>query len=179
MMMVLPAAKIFPAIQKVARALIIAPLLKRGWNSEKYEKMTGMEPPTLRGRHRCIHVILVKWVMTLSVWFLSKPSECLGVCKNSFGMTLPDSTEEPQEQKEPEPRGQTGHRPKCAIHCQRDDQNAPPSSAISQIAPNITAHHHPCRRKQPFDTVYLTEQHESNHVVMSAVLITGSVMYFL
>ncbi len=65
MMMLVPAAKIFPAIQKVARALIIAPLLKRGWNSEKYEKMTGMEPPTLRGRHRCIHVILVKWVKTL------------------------------------------------------------------------------------------------------------------
>lgn len=63
-------------------------------------------------------------------------------------MSLPDSTEEPQEQKEPETRGQTGHRPKCAINCQRDDQNAPPSSAISQIPPNITAHHHPCRRKQ-------------------------------
>lgn len=58
--MVLPAAKIFPAIQNVARALIIAPLRKRGWNSEKYEKMTGMDPPTLSVKHGCIHVILVE-----------------------------------------------------------------------------------------------------------------------
>lgn len=76
-------------------------------------------------------------------------------------MSLPDSTEEPQEQKEPEHRGQTGHRPKCAIHCQRDDQNAPPSSAISQIPPNITANHHPFQRKQAFYTLYLTEQQDS------------------
>lgn len=38
-------------------------------------------------RHKCIHVFLR--VKILSVYFLSKPSECVCGGKNSFGMSLP------------------------------------------------------------------------------------------
>lgn len=47
-----PAANMFPPIQKVARALIIVPLFILGINSEKYEKMTGIEPPTLQEENK-------------------------------------------------------------------------------------------------------------------------------
>ena len=43
----LPAAMMLPNIQKVAKALIILPRLSFGWNSVKYENITGMLPPTL------------------------------------------------------------------------------------------------------------------------------------
>jgi hypothetical protein len=41
---------IFPNIQNVAKALIIFPRLSLGWNSVKYENITGMLPPTLHSK---------------------------------------------------------------------------------------------------------------------------------
>lgn len=42
-----PATKRFPNVQNAAIKLNIEPLLDLGWNSAKYDQITGPEPPNL------------------------------------------------------------------------------------------------------------------------------------
>lgn len=67
----LPAARMFPPIQNVARIEIIDPRLVFAWNSVKYVKMTGMLPPTLnhkdKQKSKCLLglVFAIKYVLSL------------------------------------------------------------------------------------------------------------------
>lgn len=44
----LPATNKFPSVQKAAMKLSIEPLLRLGWNSAKYDQITGPLPPNLK-----------------------------------------------------------------------------------------------------------------------------------
>ena len=46
-----PATTKLPTIQKAARKLSMAPRFDFGWNSAKYDHVTGMLPPTLQQKH--------------------------------------------------------------------------------------------------------------------------------
>lgn len=45
-----PATNRFPIVQKAAIKLNIEPRLDFGWNSAKYDQMTGPEPPKLTNK---------------------------------------------------------------------------------------------------------------------------------
>lgn len=57
-------------------------------------------------------------------------------------MFLPNATDEPHQQEEPEPWSQASQTPKQPIDCQRHDQNPATPLLVSQVTPHVATHHH-------------------------------------
>ncbi len=57
-------------------------------------------------------------------------------------MHSPDAADEPEQQEEPEPRSHAGQTSKHPIDCQGHNQDPAAPPLVSQVAPQVAAHHH-------------------------------------
>lgn len=67
---------------------------------------------------------------------------------------VPNATDEPQQQEEPEPRSQAGQTAKQSVNGQRDNQDLTAPPLVSQVSPQVPTNHHAYKTTRIYTSSY-------------------------